>query len=262
MASIAAAAPQFLVDRLDEALTFYERRLGFSRDFVYADFYAGVSRDGAVIHLKCAPKLEAERVHRRSGEHLDAYLVVSGLRALHDEFVGRGVPILKPLGERPWGTRDFYVEDPDGYILCFAEAGGGARPLSRASLAGARMHIERIEHIQLAMPAGREEAARSFYSSLLEIPEVPKPPHLAKRGGVWFERGEVKVHLGIDGDFRPARKAHPALLVRGLTLLVGRLRAAGIEVTDGEPLQGYDHVYVSDPFGNRIELMEPSDGSP
>jgi uncharacterized glyoxalase superfamily protein PhnB len=122
MVSISAAAPQFLVDRLDDALTFYEQRLGFERDFVYEDFYASVSRDGGVIHLKCAPKLQAERAHRRSEEHLDAYLAVSGVRELHDEFVRRGAPIVKPLEQRPWGQLDFYVEDPDGYILCFSEA--------------------------------------------------------------------------------------------------------------------------------------------
>ena len=122
MASISAAAPQFLVDRLDDALAFYEQRLGFERDFVYQDFYASVSRNAAVIHLKCAPKLQAERAHRRSEDHLDAYLAVSGIRELHHELVLRGAPIVKPLEERPWGARDFYVEDPDGYILCFAEA--------------------------------------------------------------------------------------------------------------------------------------------
>jgi catechol 2,3-dioxygenase-like lactoylglutathione lyase family enzyme len=122
MASISAAAPQLLVDRLDDAVAFYEQRLGFKRDFVHEDFYASVSRDGAVIHLKCAPKLQAERAHRSSEEHLDAYLVVSGVGELHDEFVRRGAPIVKPLEQRPWGTRDFYVEDPDGYILCFSES--------------------------------------------------------------------------------------------------------------------------------------------
>jgi catechol 2,3-dioxygenase-like lactoylglutathione lyase family enzyme len=121
MASITAAAPQFLVEKLNDSLIFYEQRLGFSRDFVYDDFYASVSRDRAVIHLKCAPKLEAERAHRRSGEHLDAYLLVSGVRELHQELVGRGAPITKPLEQRPWDARDFYVEDPDGYILCFSE---------------------------------------------------------------------------------------------------------------------------------------------
>jgi uncharacterized glyoxalase superfamily protein PhnB len=121
MSSITAAAPQFLVDKLNDSLSFYEQRLGFSCDFVYEGFYASVSRDRAVIHLKCAPKLEAERAHRRSGEHLDAYLVVSGARELYDELVGRGAPIVSQLEQRPWGTRDFYVEDPDGYILCFSE---------------------------------------------------------------------------------------------------------------------------------------------
>jgi len=118
---IAAAAPQFLVDRLEESLDFYERLLGFRRDFVYEGFYAGVSRDRAVIHLKCAPKLDAERAHRRSGEHLDAYLVVLGIDDLHAELVARGAPITRPLERRPWGTRDFTVEDPDGYILRFSE---------------------------------------------------------------------------------------------------------------------------------------------
>lgn len=122
VASIATAAPQFLVDRLDDALAFYEQRLGFACDFVYQGFYAGVSRDGAVIHLKCAPKLQAERAHRRSEEHLDACLAVSGIHELYEEFVRRGAPIVKPLEQRPWGQRDFYVEDPDGYILCFSEA--------------------------------------------------------------------------------------------------------------------------------------------
>jgi len=122
MAWISIAAPQFLVNSLCDAIAFYEGRLGFRCDFVYSDFYACVSRDGAAIHLKCAPKLEAERAHRKMGEHLDAYLVVSGIDELHEEFVRRGAPIVKPLEKREWGTRDFYVEDPDGYILCFSEA--------------------------------------------------------------------------------------------------------------------------------------------
>ena len=91
-------------------------------DFVYEGFYASVSRDRAVIHLKCAPKLEAERALRKSEEHLDAYLAVRGVSELHQELIGRGAPITKPLSQRPWGARDFYVEDPDGYILCFSEA--------------------------------------------------------------------------------------------------------------------------------------------
>ena len=125
--TIASAAPQFLVAELGRALAFYERRLGFTVDFVYEDFYASVSRDGAVIHLKCARKLDAERAHRKAGEQLDAYLAVSGIQELHDEVVGRGVAVVKPLEQRPWGQLDFHVEDPDGYILCFSEAAGDGR---------------------------------------------------------------------------------------------------------------------------------------
>jgi len=119
------------------------------------------------------------------------------------------------------------------------------------------MPVTRIDHVQLAMPAGREPDAAAFYEGLLGITEVPKPPHLAKRGGCWFEDGSLKVHLGVDADFQPARKAHPALMVAGLRTLVADLVNAGVVVKDDEPLEGYDRVYVDDPFGNRIELMEP-----
>jgi catechol 2,3-dioxygenase-like lactoylglutathione lyase family enzyme len=119
------------------------------------------------------------------------------------------------------------------------------------------MTVVGIDHIQLAMPAGREDEARAFYALLLGIPEIPKPPELAKRGGAWFESGAVKVHLGVEPDFRPARKAHPALLVTNLRGLVLRLREAGVDVVDDEPLPGYDRVFTADPFGNRLELLEP-----
>ncbi|MEO0534905.1 MAG: VOC family protein [Cyanobacteria bacterium P01_A01_bin.123] len=122
------------------------------------------------------------------------------------------------------------------------------------------MPIIAIEHVQLAMPPGLEQMAREFYSGLLGVPEVPKPPELAKRGGVWFERASLKIHLGVEIDFRPARKAHPAFLVTDLKGLVSRLRAHGVDVIDDDLLEGYFRVYVSDPFGNRIELMEPLSG--
>jgi catechol 2,3-dioxygenase-like lactoylglutathione lyase family enzyme len=118
------------------------------------------------------------------------------------------------------------------------------------------MPIVGIDHVQLAMPVGREDEARDFYSRLLGLPEKGKPPELAKRGGAWFESDAVKIHLGVEADFRPARKAHPALLVRDLGELVERLHQAGIEVVD-DALAGHHRVYVSDPFGNRLELMEP-----
>ena len=119
------------------------------------------------------------------------------------------------------------------------------------------MGIESLDHVQLAMPAGGEPDATSFYRDLLGIPHVAKPPHLAARGGCWFESSKVKLHLGVDPEFKPARKAHPALLVSDLPGLVERLRAAKVPVRDDEPLDGHDRVYVDDPFGNRIELMEP-----
>ena len=122
------------------------------------------------------------------------------------------------------------------------------------------MRVQRIEHVQLAMPSGGEPLARTFYAGLLGIPETPKPPLQAARGGCWFEDGDLKIHLGVEPDFRPARKAHPALLVSDLSALKAALAAARVELVDDEPLDGYDRIYVSDPFGNRLELVEPRPG--
>ncbi len=124
------------------------------------------------------------------------------------------------------------------------------------------MPIVALDHVQLAMPPGREAEARAFYQGLLGLPEVPKPPNLAKRGGCWFERGEVKVHLGVEQEFRPARKAHPALRVRDLASVRAALEAGGVAVRHDEPLEGYERCYVDDPFGNRIELLEPIASAP
>jgi catechol 2,3-dioxygenase-like lactoylglutathione lyase family enzyme len=118
------------------------------------------------------------------------------------------------------------------------------------------MEVEAIDHVQLAMPAGQEDRARAFYSVVLGIPEVAKPAALAGRGGAWFERGILRVHLGVDPDFRPARKAHPGLRVRGLDELVARCRAAGYVVNEAEPRETSRQAFVEDPFGNRIELVE------
>jgi uncharacterized glyoxalase superfamily protein PhnB len=114
-------APQFLVDDLRRSIEYYCQRLGFELDFVYEGFYASVSREGGSIHLKCAPKTEADRTHRKQHEHLDAYVGVRDAATLHDELASRGARITTPLQERPWACTDFHVEDPDGYILCFSE---------------------------------------------------------------------------------------------------------------------------------------------
>jgi catechol 2,3-dioxygenase-like lactoylglutathione lyase family enzyme len=116
--------------------------------------------------------------------------------------------------------------------------------------------IVAIHHVQLAMPKGAEEDAVAFYEAILGIPQVPKPPALAARGGCWFESAAVRVHLGVDQDFLAARKAHPALLVDDLAQLADALAAAGYALNRDEPLDGYERVYVDDPFGNRIELLQ------
>jgi len=118
------------------------------------------------------------------------------------------------------------------------------------------MTIYALDHVQLAMPPGEEDRARAFYRDVLGLAEVPKPAELAARGGVWLEAGTLKLHLGVEQNFRPARKAHPALLVHDLSMLIERCQAAGYMITTDMPLQGYDRVYVADPFGNRIELLE------
>ena len=113
-----------------------------------------------------------------------------------------------------------------------------------------------IDHVQLAMPAGGEQLARQFYGKLLGLTEIPKPPNLAARGGAWFQCGPLQLHLGVESAFRPAKKAHPALLVTELGDLLKSLTAAGFEVKyDTEPVQGFDRAFTSDPFGNRIELL-------
>ncbi len=106
------------------------------------------------------------------------------------------------------------------------------------------------------MPRGREDEAEAFYSRVLGLDRIPKPPHLEARGGAWFRSGDVELHLGVEDDFRPARKAHPALLVDGLAELRRRLVAAGARVEEDTQLEAHQRCYVSDPFGNRIELIE------
>jgi catechol 2,3-dioxygenase-like lactoylglutathione lyase family enzyme len=120
------------------------------------------------------------------------------------------------------------------------------------------MPVRAIDHVQLAMPAGGEERATMFYDALLGLSRVDKPAHLARRGGCWFGAGSVRIHLGVEADFRPARKAHPALIVDSLDELVSALAGAGYVVSADAPLEGFERVYVDDPFGNRIELLEPA----
>jgi catechol 2,3-dioxygenase-like lactoylglutathione lyase family enzyme len=113
-----------------------------------------------------------------------------------------------------------------------------------------------IDHVQLAMPAGKENAAREFYGTLLAMREVPKPTELAKRGGCWFASGGVQIHLGVEAEFRPAGKAHPALRCHDYDALVSRLRSAGVKVQDDAAIPGVRRCHIWDRSGNRIELIQ------
>lgn len=112
-----------------------------------------------------------------------------------------------------------------------------------------------IDHVQLAMPAGGEARARAFYVAVLGLVEVAKPADLAARGGCWFERGGVRVHVGVEAEFRAARKAHPGFRVADVAALVARARAAGFVATDPETRDAERRAYLDDPFGNRIEIV-------
>ncbi|MGW3459015.1 VOC family protein [Streptomyces olivaceoviridis] len=115
-----------------------------------------------------------------------------------------------------------------------------------------------VDHVQLAAPSGSEDMLRSYYAGVLGMTEVPKPPALAARGGCWFEAGSVRLHLGIQRDFRPARKAHPGLRVRDIEAYAARLTAQGAEVTWDDDLPGHRRFSSQDPVGNRLEFLEPA----
>jgi catechol 2,3-dioxygenase-like lactoylglutathione lyase family enzyme len=116
---VTSLAPQFLVDDLPRAIAYYRDALGFTFGEPWGGFYAIGRLDGLELHLKEAPKNPAERKHRRDNEHLDASAGVDGIEAFYQQCVANGAKIIKPLSATEWGTKDFYVEDPDGYIICF-----------------------------------------------------------------------------------------------------------------------------------------------
>lgn len=122
------------------------------------------------------------------------------------------------------------------------------------------MKVTGLDHVQLAMPPGEEKAARWFYGKVLSLSEVPKPPELVPRGGCWFRGQGVELHLGVQQDFAPARKAHPAFLVADLEDARQKLENAGISVLPDEAVPGVRRFYASDPFGNRLEFIQDGDG--
>ncbi|MEV0905891.1 VOC family protein [Streptomyces hokutonensis] len=116
--------------------------------------------------------------------------------------------------------------------------------------------IAAVDHVQLAAPPGSEDALRAYYVDTLGMTEIPKPPVLAARGGCWFGAGAVQLHLGVEADFRPAKKAHPGLRVTGIEAYAARLQAHGAKVTWDGDLPGYRRFYSEDPVGNRLEFLE------
>lgn len=122
------------------------------------------------------------------------------------------------------------------------------------------MHLTGIDHVQLAMPPGEEERARHFYGETLGLTEVEKPPVLAARGGCWFEAPGVIVHMGVETDFTPARKAHPAFLVDDYPAFQERLKVFGVDFVTDTAVEDVQRLYAHDPFGNRLEFIRSGDG--
>ena len=118
------------------------------------------------------------------------------------------------------------------------------------------MTILGIDHVQVAAPAGCEDAARAFYGGLLGLDEIPKPAALAARGGCWFRVGAQELHVGVEEAFAPARKAHPGLVTDELAALAKRLRDAGHDVVLDDAIPGTERFHVDDPFGNRLEVRQ------
>ena len=128
--------------------------------------------------------------------------------------------------------------------------------LHRREILSGVKRVARFDHIQIAAPEGCEPAARKFYGSILGLQEVEKPLALRMRGGCWFQCDEQQVHIGVEPDFHPAQKAHPAFVVFSLDELRQTLLASGIMVVDGEDLPERRRFYADDPWGNRIEFVE------
>ncbi|MET9775425.1 glyoxalase [Streptomyces sp. NPDC006367] len=118
--------------------------------------------------------------------------------------------------------------------------------------------ITALDHVQLAAPPGSEDLLRAYYAGTLGMTEIPKPPALAARGGCWFQAGPVQLHLGIENDFRPAKKAHPGIRTARIEAYAARLAAHGAPVTWDDALPGHKRFFTEDPVGNRLEFLEPA----
>jgi catechol 2,3-dioxygenase-like lactoylglutathione lyase family enzyme len=152
-------------------------------------------------------------------------------------------------------------DDPEAPILT-----GQPATVAQAAFSALRFDahsgpLQAIDHVQISIPIGGEDMARPFYTSILGLTEVPKPPVMAARGGAWYVAGAVKVHLGVEADFRANDKAHPAFVVLDVEGLAQRAEAAGYRVKHDTELPGYIRAFLYDPFGNRIEILKPKQTS-
>lgn len=130
------------------------------------------------------------------------------------------------------------------------------RPVQRnTALSDQSPKLLRLDHVQLAIPAGSEDSCRQFWGDLLGLVEIPKPKGLAGRGGLWFQLGEVELHLGVEADFRPAKKAHPAFIVRNIEDLAEGLTSAGYATRWDTSIADRRRFFTYDPFGNRLEFI-------
>lgn len=184
----------------------------------------------------------------------ELYLTHPQADACHARALEAGATELSPMLPRSWGDHAAYSLDPDGHVLAFARLASAPGRIGTQILG--------LDHVQLAVPAGQEDAVRSFFGGLLGMEEEAKPAALAGRGGCWFRAGDVAIHLGVEADFRPQRKAHPALRVANLDALARELENAGHPVTWDDAIPGVRRFFTADPCGNRIELMGDDAGDP
>lgn len=126
-------------------------------------------------------------------------------------------------------------------------------------MSGDGVAMLRLDHVQIAIPVGAEAACRGFYVGVLGMTELVKPPELAKRGGIWVRSGAVEIHLGVEAEFRPARKAHPGIVVADIDGLAARLHAAGQPPLWDDAIPGVRRFFTADPLGNRLEFIGSDD---
>ena len=209
------------------------------RDKVEAALKHGVNQPGEMVFTpgaKRAIEMAFNEAHLLSHNYVGTEHLLLGIICEED---GLGARVLRDLNVDRKAVRD-----------------------RAAMIVRVKAPFSTYDHMQLAMPAGKEDLARSFYADILGMTEISKPPERFDRGGVWFASDSVALHLGVDPDFQAAKKAHPALLCNDYAGLLTRLRDADVDVLIESAPGGIDHAYVHDPFGNRIELIgHPSAGS-